>query len=81
MRYIGMWKLYVKILNNYRNDTSNKCVCLSVNNELRKNIVCGKEFNVDNFKIKYGNWFVLKDNKLIFIYKYFVYWNVLYMYF
>lgn len=76
-----MWKLFVKILNNIRNDISNKYVCLSVNYKLRKNIVCGKEFNVDNFKIKYGNWFVLKDNKLIFIYKYFVYWNVLYMYF
>lgn len=57
----------MKILNNIRNDISNKYVCLSVNYKLRKNIVCGKEFNVDNFKIKYGNWFVLKDNKLIFI--------------
>lgn len=36
MRYIGMGKLYVKILNNIRNDTSNKYVCLSVNNELIK---------------------------------------------
>lgn len=67
MRYIGIWKLYVKILNNNRNDISNIYVCLSVNNELRKNIFCVKKFNVENFKIKYGNWFVLKDSKLIFI--------------
>lgn len=76
-----MWKLYVKILNNNRNDTSNTYVCLSVNNELRKNTACGKELNADNFKTKHGNRFVLKDNKLTFTYKYFAYWNVLYMYF
>lgn len=61
-----MWKLYVKILNNNRNDTSNTYVCLSVNNELRKNTACGKELNTENVKTKHGNRFVLKDSKLTF---------------
>lgn len=56
----------MKILNNHRNDTSNKYVCLSVNNELRKNISCAKKLNAENFKTKHGNRFVLKDSKLTF---------------
>lgn len=56
----------MEILNNNRNDTSNKYVCLSVNNKLRKNIAYGKELNAENFKTKHGNRFVLKGSKLTF---------------
>lgn len=63
MRYVKVVCGYIK---QNRNDTSNKNVCLSVNNKLRKNTACVKELNAENFKTKHGNRFVLKDSKLTF---------------